>query len=194
MQRRTSILNRVAVPHAYLHILLFLPAGWMIPSQRHITPTPAIGNLHRLSSWWGQNQPALKFINQLKLGCSVPQTNRGFPDLTQRHQQRNCSGPAPIDRSCGLYEQSIFCFTDSPDKSAQRLTSPISPQTFIPALLDACCPPEAFPQLLAPVASPTGSPQLGPVSTGLPHADVPLSTVTGAGGGSPQPFKTNPSY
>lgn len=40
-------------------------------------------------------------------------------------------------------------------------------------------------------AAATGSPQLGPLSTGLPHAEVPLSTVVaGVGGsaqGSPQP-------
>jgi len=33
-----------------------------------------------------------------------------------------------------------------------------------------------------------GSPQLVPVSMGLPHAEVPLSTVVAGVEGSPQPF------
>lgn len=35
-------------------------------------------------------------------------------------------------------------------------------------------------------ATAMGSPQLGPLSTGLPHAEVPLSTVVAGGEGSPQ--------
>lgn len=60
-----------------------------------------------------------------------------------------------------------------------------------PGLLRACGPAEPEPHVGVLAAAATGSPQLGPLSTGLPHAEVPLSTVVaGVGGsaqGSPQP-------
>lgn len=64
----------------------------------------------------------------------------------------------------------------------------------LPGLLRACGPAEPEPQAGVLDATATGSPQLGPLSTGLPHAEVPLSTVVaGVGGsaqGSPQPAES----
>lgn len=64
----------------------------------------------------------------------------------------------------------------------------------LPDLLNACGPTELEPHVEVLDATAMGSPQLGPLSMGLPHAEVPLSTVVagveGSPQGSPQPLES----
>jgi hypothetical protein len=61
-------------------------------------------------------------------------------------------------------------------------------------LLNDCGPTELEPHVDALDAAVMGSPQLGPLSMGLPQAEVPLSTVVagveGSAQGSPQPLES----
>lgn len=64
----------------------------------------------------------------------------------------------------------------------------------LPDLFNACGPTELEPHVDALDAAAIGSPQLGPLSMGFPHAEVPLSTVVagveGSPQGSPQPLES----
>jgi hypothetical protein len=64
----------------------------------------------------------------------------------------------------------------------------------LPDLLNACGPTELELHVDVLDAAAMGSPQLGPLSMGLPHAEVPLSTVVagveGSPQGSPQPLES----
>lgn len=61
-------------------------------------------------------------------------------------------------------------------------------------MLNDCGPTEVEPHVDVLDATVMGSPQLGPLSMGLPQAEVPLSTVVagveGSPQGSPQPLES----